>query len=285
MTDPGLTPAAKVLWLVRSAHPQAGPTQLAAASGLTLATVRICLSKPEPSVSGPTVAIPTDLLAESLVRPRAKLLYGLLQTIHIDEFSYKTLGETVGLSAITVKELVQELTAAGWMEAAQANQLAPVRFRLTSPSARRREAALRRLEPFHFSSEAIMKEYLSVLIASDEYEDNARPGWLINPITDEHMELDRHYPGLAAFEYNGSQHFRTTEEYPSEPALRMRIARDLMKEALCARRGIPLIVITRADLNLKGIQQKLPATIPLRNLDGYEELIEALEKLSQGVAT
>lgn len=38
-----------------------------------------------------------------------------------------------------------------------------------------------RLQESEFRGEAIMKEYLSLLIDSDEFEDNARPGFLVNP--------------------------------------------------------------------------------------------------------
>ncbi|MEW8978871.1 MAG: hypothetical protein AB2385_10730, partial [Symbiobacterium sp.] len=52
--------------------------------------------------------------------------------------------------------------------------------------------------------EALMKEWLSLLIAIDTYTDNARPGFLVSPLTHERLEYDRWYPTVrVAFEFHG----------------------------------------------------------------------------------
>ena len=301
---PNLTPAAKVLWLALyvTAGP-ATPTRLAAASGLTLATIRTGLRQLgacgwhnrttgaiDPNPGSVRVAIPTDLLAEPRIRPRAKLLYGLLQTTpgyqnQTGQFTNKALGLCVGVSGDAVREIVRELTDLGWLQFSQVNQLAPVQFTLRNPLLERRRAAVaaaaQRLKEADYRGQEIMREYLSLLIASDEFEDNARPGFLVNPATGERMELDRYYAPVAAFEYNGPQHYRTTERFPSERAVGMQQARDLMKEALCARRGCRLVVIQREDLSLAAMRQKVGDLLPLRDLRGDELLIAFLEKVSR----
>jgi len=122
---------------------------------------------------------------------------------------------------------------------------------------------------------------VSLIIDSNHFEDNARPGFLVNPITNERMELDRYYPPVVAFEFNGPQHYHTTERFPSERALQMQQARDLMKEALCAREGIPIVTIHREDLKLETMRQKVGALLPMRDLRAHAELVEWLDKVSK----
>lgn len=57
-----------------------------------------------------------------------------------------------------------------------------------------------RQHPFHASrdrrgyrGQALMREFLSDLVASTDFLDDARPGFLINPFTGERMEYDRYY--------------------------------------------------------------------------------------------
>lgn len=275
---PDLTPSAKVLSLAMQAQaqPQA-PTlaQLAAASGLTVPTIRKHLALLRPPHHAPhTHPIPPNLLAEPRVRPMAKLLYAILQTITTSQFTYASLGAQANLSAKTTKQLIHELTQTGWITTAQGNQMAPITFTLCNPALAR---ARRRLIQTNYAGEAIMHLYLSLLIDSDEFEENARPGWLINPLTNETMELDRYYAPIIAFEYNGSQHYRTTKQQPNKEILAMQKARDLMKEGHCARRGVRFVVVTRRDLTLETMKQKVGTLLPLRDLRGQEPLINLLE--------
>lgn len=67
-----------------------------------------------------------------------------------------------------------------------------------------------------------MKEFLSLVVDSDRYEDNATPGFLVNPFTRERLELDRFYPPSVAFEFNGPQHYGATELFSEEQATMQR---------------------------------------------------------------
>lgn len=287
---PDLTAAAKVLWLALRSRPHPVPqTTLAAETGLTLATIGKCLAQLNQggwysphagpvnrTPAGSKVELPVALLKDPRLRPQAKLLYCLLQTGPA-EFTYKALSAQAHISVPTARRAVRELTETGWVKASQQHQLAPIRFVMRGAS--EAAEAMRRLEEAEFRGEAIMREYLSLLIDSDEFEDNARPGFLVNPLTGERMELDRYYPAVAAFEFQGAQHFRTTERFPNEQTLAMQQTRDLVKEALCARRGIRLIAITGSDLYLEAIQRKVSALLPQRDLSGHEELIALLERV------
>ncbi|HWI61200.1 MAG TPA: hypothetical protein VNT75_05170 [Symbiobacteriaceae bacterium] len=280
---PDLPATHKVLWLAIRLHSQpVSRARLASSAALDLHTVRRALSRleaagPSPQ-TGTMVTIPAGLLAEPRLRPQAKLLYGILQTMPV--CTYIKLSETAHVSVTTVKQCVRELAEAGWITTHQAHKFDPIRFTLQEPDTPEVALSKKRLEEAHYSPEAIMKECLSLLIDSDEFEDNARPGFLVNPLTGERMELDRYYPRLAVgFEYNGAQHFRTTKRFPSAQKLTMQQARDLMKEAICARRGIRIIVITRADLNLSTMRKKVARIMPLRPLDRRQALIAFLEQL------
>jgi hypothetical protein len=304
LLDPELTASAKLLWLAIGACSEpAVPTTLAASSGLTLATVRKSLARLEsvgwysPSTgtidlapSAARVSIPVTLLPALGLRPQAKLLYGILQTLpsfreKSGEFTYTALSESAQVSAVTTRQIVRELADTGWIQARQVHQLAPIRFTLCIPEQERSRAAtaqaMRRLEEADHRGEAIMREFLSLLIDSDEFEDNARPGFLVNPLTNERMELDRYYPSVVAFEFNGPQHYHTTQRFPSEQALAMQQARDLLKEALCARRGVRVVVIKPEDLKLDTMRQRVGALLPLRDLHYHQMLIEFLEKVSK----
>lgn len=291
LLNPDLPPTAKVLWLATRAEPApASLAELATSSGLAPGTVRSGMTRlnsadwdTRATADCQSVDIPCSLLGDRRLRPQARLLFGLLQTLPAyhnksGTFTYPALSDRVQLSAVTLRECAGELRKTGWIQTAQANRQAPVRFILLFPGDAEVALAAQRLQETDYRGEAIMKEYLSLLIASDEFKDNARPGFLVNPLTDERLELDRYYWPKVAFEYDGPQHFRTTKRFPNEKKLAMLQARDLMKEALCARRGIQLIRIQWEDLSLQAMKQKVGALLPLRDLRNHTQLIELLEK-------
>src|SRR5690606_12471297 len=115
-----------------------------------------------------------------------------------------------------------------------------------------------------------MREYLSLLIDSDEYEDNAAPGFLVNPLTEERLQLDRYYPPGVAFEFNGPQHYGPTEHYTAEEAVKQRV-RDLIKAGICAGRGIQLKIVHAEDLSLSKMKKIVGHLLPLRDLRRSEE--------------
>src|SRR5690606_2563656 len=125
----------------------------------------------------------------------------------------------------------------GWLATTQASQQAPIRFTLINPAeteARRELARVeRRLAKEKFKGEGLMRALLSLLVDLDVFEDNASPGFLVNPLTDERLQFDRFYPPSVAFEFNGPQHYGETELYSAEHAREQR-ARDLIKIGICA---------------------------------------------------
>ncbi|HYG56759.1 MAG TPA: hypothetical protein VD902_01635, partial [Symbiobacteriaceae bacterium] len=139
LTDPDLTPGAKVLWLTVRQHTEATTlTNLASASGLTVATIRHGLAQLtasgwyspktgalEHQSIAERVSIPPGLLSDRRVGPQAKLIYGMLQTVASfqsgdGKSTFAALGERAGVSAKTARKAVHELAGTGWIEASQA---------------------------------------------------------------------------------------------------------------------------------------------------------------------
>ncbi len=127
--------------------------------------------------------------------------------------------------------------------------------------------------------EFLMKKYLDMRVRLDCFIDNSRPGFLISPLTDEALELDRHYcRHNVAFEFNGPQHWELTDRYPGEQELRETKARDAIKRGLCQARGITLITITAEQLHPDILETLIPPHLPRRPLDKqgsyYRKLVE-----------
>lgn len=241
------------------------------------------------SLTGPTVRIPRELLFDGSLSAEARIVFGLVQAASVfqdpsGETTYAELAHLSGRDARTVRKALRELGAAGWIEYTQENRRAPVQFRLRNPVAEARaleiERLKRRLERASFLGEALMREYLSLIVDSDEFEDNAAPGFLVNPLTDERLQFDRYYPPDVAFEFNGPQHYHPTEMYSAEEVSRQRV-RDLIKRGICAEKGIKLIVVHAEDLTLEKMKRKVEGHLPLRSLVGYEDFIDHLEQVSR----
>jgi hypothetical protein len=304
LLDSGQTASTKVVCMALRLHPAAGPAELAVHTGLSHPTVLSGLNQagarnrapvaPQAKVplagraTGPQAKVPSALLAERSTGAQAKVLYGLLQATpdfrgQSGQFTYASLRSLTQLGRNTLKRAITDLLEAGWIQVTQANQLSPVHFTLGSPELKRSQAeaavANRRLKRTKYGGEAIMQEYLSLLIDSDQFTDNARPGFLVNPLTGERLELDRFYLENVAFEFNGSQHYDASARF-SQAEVDAQHLRDLIKAGICLYRGIHLVIIHAEDLSLHGMLRKVGRILPLRNLAGQEPLIDLLEDAS-----
>lgn len=290
--DPDLSLPAKLVWMALRLQPDAGTGDLMARTGLSrpsvLSTAGL-LRAYSSQLPGPKVKLPALLLAAPKVGARAKLLYGLLQALPTcrgerGQFTYASLHDLTKLNPTTLKKAVKELADEGWIQLTQASRVKPIHFKLGSPAQRRRlaeaAAAQRRLNRAKFGGEALMQEYLSLLINSNQFADNVRPGFLVNPQTTERLELDRFYHlANVGFEFNGAQHYRATGQYTQAEADEQYF-RDLIKAGLCLHNGLHLVVIHPEDLSLQAMRRRLPAGLPLRDLAEHEPLIDLLEARS-----
>jgi hypothetical protein len=295
LRDPDLTPSAKVIWIMLRMAPLQGLSQIEAATGFSRPTIRQGLARLsitgwDPATSEHhtahllTVTLPVDLLKDPQVPAQAKLLYGLLALIGDGRFSYAQLSGLAGVSLTTVKMAVRDLLHAGWLRVAQTNKRAPIHFMRCNPWQEQAEAeaaqAARRLNKAPFRGEALMREYLNLLIDSRAFEDDAAPGFLVNPASGERLQLDRFYPPDVGFEFNGPQHYGETDLFTREEATQQR-TRDLIKRGLCAERGLHLVVIHAEDLTLRAMQERVGRRLPLRSLEAHTHLAEFLEKESR----
>lgn len=309
MLDPSLPPSAKLVWMALRLPADSNPARvslLMARTGLTRKTIGKGLSQLadagwyatvagehtgaiDRAPAGARVPIPASLLSDHRVGVQGRLLYGCLQltaqfTDPAGQITYTCLSGLTGTSLHTVRRAVRELAETGWLLITQRNQLAPIQFSLCNARAAHGkievEGAQRRLEAATFRGEALMREYLSLLVDSDQFEDDAAPGFLVNPLTGERMQLDRFYPPDVAYEFNGPQHYGATDLFSREQAAQQR-ARDYMKLGICLTRGISLVVIHAEDLSLQTIRRKVGHLLPQRDLHGHEHLIAYLESVSR----
>jgi len=290
LLDGDLSASAKLLWLTGRLCDDWSPAGLQRISGLARGTVLKGLTElraagwfAHTTRGERKVVVPGDLLTDVRLGVNARLLYGVLQLAE-GPCSYAGLSSLACMSPNTVKRAVGELVRAGWLQVSQPHKYAPVRFVLSHPQAARDqaelEAARQRLEEAPYLGEALMREFLSLLIDSDAFEENASPGFLVNPWTDERMQFDRFYPPDVAFEFNGPQHYGPTGRFSGESAARQR-GRDYMKMGICVERGIRLVIIHPEDLTLKAMSAKLGDHLPRRELTGHEPLIRFLEAVSR----
>ena len=312
LRDAALPAWAKLIWMVARLRPPGdglGAGWLSAATGLSKPTVRKGLAalaaagwapggahdvapaaRAPDLAAGPTLALPGALLLDCGLGWRARVLYGaLLLTPGFShpcgQFSYTELAGVAHADPKTLVKAIDELVGAEWLRAERANRLDRVHFELTFPGLAKGLTAMAkaewRLGLARHRGEGLMREYLSLLVDSVEYVDDAAPGFLARPTSGGVLELDRFYPPYrVAFEHNGPQHYRKTKKFTAQQAAEQR-ERDYIKLGICAERGITLVIIHPEDLTLKVMQQKLPEVLPKRDVTAENQLlIDYLEEES-----
>lgn len=226
------------------------------------------------------VALPPELLRLEHIGPTAKFLYLVAEAIQ--PRSVVELARVVGVDPRHTARLCAEMARSGWMKLVRSGrETMPVPV---IPDAVQEQLARRLAELVGMSQhkgEYLMKCWLDLLVASDNYVDNARPGFLSNPISGESLEFDRYYLDGVAFEFNGPQHYGPTASFPDEQAFRDLRVRDLLKKGLSREKGIELVVITAGDLSLDGMVARLPALLPRSAVDRDGPYVKALERLCQ----
>lgn len=135
--------------------------------------------------------------------------------------------------------------------------------------------------------EFLAKKRMELWIRDDTYMDNARPGFLLNPVTGEEMECDRiHWRVKLVGEFNGWQHYGPTRDYGDEKS-REQQARDLMKMSLCEKNGFTIVEFTPDDLRPGALEAKLEEARPdlkRRHIDTEGPYFRALMELGSAYA-
>ncbi|MDB4895759.1 MAG: hypothetical protein JWN15_2021 [Firmicutes bacterium] len=306
LLSPDLSPSAKWVWISLQLETgqqlpnQLSPQLVTSTCRLTRTTIRRALAElkdanllPASTALGSaaperTARLPRALLTDTRLGAWEILLYGIFQlTQPCPHFTFAELQALVGTGPKPLRRAAQLLQATGWLHVTRGKRGTPIRFTLRNPAADRCAAMIavidQRVSRPGAQGEAVMKAYLSLLISSDEYTDNARPGFMTNPDSGEPLEFDRYYTAGVALEFNGPQHDGPTEKYPSTAEARKQRTRDLIKHGLCAEQGIKLIIIHAEELTLKTMQERISDLLPLRNLEDYQPVIAHLEQLSEPI--
>lgn len=242
---------------------------------------------------GATVRVPAYLIGHSALPPAVKCLYAVLLARANGKTGltvrHSELAQALRIrSQVTIVSLTRILARAGWLHVIPGGRH-PNRYELLDPHLAAREDMLQhvqtRMRHERYKGEAIMKELLSVLIDDDKFQDNARPGFLVNPLTGQRMEFDRWYTEAGvAFEFNGPQHEQPTAVSPDLDDVRAQQARDLMKAAIAAQHGISLITIHPADLGFDRLAKLIGDRLPQRPLRWFDPVVHFLNRESRGYA-
>ncbi|MEX0974191.1 MAG: helix-turn-helix domain-containing protein [Bacillota bacterium] len=112
-----------------------------------------------------------------------------------------------------------------------------------------------------FRGEAQMKVLLDVLVVSRYFVENARPDFLRSPVTGLNLEVDRLYPDVAGFEYEGAQHSRPAVKFGGKPKYDNTRVNDLIKAGMTVEANIQLVRVVKADLTVEGMQRLIPASM------------------------
>lgn len=179
----------------------------------------------------------------------------------------------------TVLAHFKELEKAGWATRDKHRLISPAQPKSVQESKIGWLKQVLQLKPY--IGETLSFAWLDEWIDSNDYVDHARPSFLKNPTTGQPMEYDRIYPAFrTAFEHQGLQHYGPTAMFPDAAKAREQELRDYAKKGMSVEHGITLITITWEDISFKGMKEKIPDTLPKRNLNPDDQYIQFLEQES-----
>lgn len=233
------------------------------------------------------VRVNVNLITDKTIPAMARVIYcvllGLKRINKLKSYaSYRALGELLCVQARTVSRALEQLVDAGWLTIERPTERTPITFDFPEPEAARQRAEVRRaqqrLGKSKYHGEALALLWCDALVDSNNYRDDHFPASFTNLLTNERLQADRFYfhgKGVA-IEFNGPQHEGPTARY-SEAEAKAQIARDRMKQQICARQKIPLITIRPEDLTLARMRELLGQALPLRDTEPDDLFIEYLE--------
>lgn len=194
--------------------------------------------------------------------------------------SYSELARKAGMPRGVIRATCKALSSIGWMKIEGSSRMVrPVA--VIPPHLQQKMAEMLREQYVVASNkgEFLMKRLLDVWIDNDNFVDNARPEFLVNPLTDQPLEYDRLYIEGVAFEFNGPQHHGPTEMYPDDKASKEAKARDLIKKSLSRDHGVNLVTVAASQLVPDEFEKLLPAELPLNYVDKEGPYFQALAHL------
>ena len=180
-----------------------------------------------------------------------------------------------------VRRAVKALVGAHWINARQVNQLTPIYYELANPQlayCRQKCAKIQRqLDVEDNYGETICREMVLLLVNPKEYTVNPRPSWLTNPHTGMIMEIDLFIEeNNLAVEYQGEQHFNPTS-FASQEEVDKQKVRDNIKAKILKSRVSDWVQVTVEDLSVDKMERRLKDLVTLRNLNGFDMIVEFLD--------
>lgn len=129
--------------------------------------------------------------------------------------------------------------------------------------------------------ELLLREIMDLIILDTNVRYNCRDLGIINNTTGEQLEIDIYYPDLKlAFEFQGEQHYYSTEFANSKEVIGIQI-RDRIKKKRCLELGIMLIPINASQLKPKRLRYRLNRKnkgFPLIEVNEDNEITNPLSK-------
>jgi hypothetical protein len=307
LLDQQLTAADKLVWMIMRLDKRdkyirklTSPTRLARRTGLSRVTIYNSFERlystewimaEKPIIKPKTQSIcyvnmPAKLLTSKELKPRDKVMFGVLQATQFfsgkkGKMKYLELSKYAHMCVKTVRRAVKALAQAHWINARQVNQLKPIYYKLDDPQlayCRQKCAKIQRqLDVEDNYGETICREMVLLLVDPVEYTVHSRPSWLTNPDTGMIMEIDLYIEeNNLAVEYQGEQHFNPTS-FASQEEVEKQIIRDNIKAEILKSRGINLVQARTEDLSIGKMAKKLRGLVTLRDLSGFDMIVEFLD--------
>jgi hypothetical protein len=201
--------------------------------------------------------------------------------VHTRPLTLAELAKTMSVSRTHALNLCKLLQERGWAMLQKKSRGTAIVPLLPNVAQLELVDILKRTRPYSpFLGEYIMKKWLDLLIATNEYIDNARPEFLVNPRTKQTLEYDRLYLCGVAYEFNGDQHYVMTRHHQNRKSLDEQQSRDLTKIRLSRNNNIILYEVTDEDLSIEGMQSIIPSILPQTQITNgpYVQALSALSK-------
>lgn len=228
-------------------------------------------------------AVRRALLLEKALAPVERLLY--LCVLESQPRSLTGLAAASGISRPVVSRACGRLVKLGWLSTTGSSRrrrpFAAIPPRLQGDLAAGLEALY---DAARNKGEFLMKCYLDVAVASGDFVDCARPGFLANPSTGEPLEYDRYYLVGVAFEFNGAQHYLPDASFQSLADHQALLERDRLKRQLSEEAGIKLVDVVAADLRPERLEELIPAELPAAPIHREGRYFGKLAKICRAYA-
>ena len=213
--------------------------------------------------------VPLDLLVDTRIPARAKWVWALVRGR--EAFDYGLLQSLTGYSRNSLTKYIKLLRDHSWL-LSEGYRVGPSKLFMDRPMNPIEEAGLAEVADFYEGLRRAKKqkdysvgEYLMVcmvelLVEETVLIEHGKVRGLVNPFTGGRLHVDLLLPlSLLAMEFQGPQHHRPTDRFPSQSEFEEQQYRDEVKRRFCHRHGMGLIEVTAMDLSFTRLSELLRA--------------------------